>query len=114
MILSAVIVKNDKRRIKEILRTKNYYATNTEKDNNLSCEISFYKNVEAAKRIYPRPIIGIIYINIDTENIEFFGKDNVPVMLKSKFSETNSEYIFSFDEGIKDLHCKVDVSNYSF
>lgn len=113
MLLSAVIVKNDKRRIKEISRTKNYYATNVEKDN-ISREIIFYKNEEAAKCNYPKPIIGIIYIKIDTENMKFFGKDNVPVLLKPKFSETASEYIFSFDEGIKDLHCKIDIINNSF
>lgn len=109
MLLSAVIVKNDKRRINEILRTKNYYATNAEKDNK-SREISFYKNEEIAKKNYPKEIKGIIHIIIDTDNMEFFGEGNIPVQMKPKFSETEWEYIFTFDESIKDLHYKINLN----
>lgn len=104
MLLNAVIVKNNVKRIKEIVRTKHFYATDVDKDN-MGCEIRFYKNLDAAKLNYPKSINASLEIVIDTNNMQFYAANNVPVLAKPKFAETDSEYIFSFDECVKDLHC---------
>lgn len=109
MILKAVIVKDKKRKINEIIKKCCFYATEATGDN-MSRKISFYKNEEAAKNNYPKDIAGIIHILIDTDNMEFSGKNNTPILSKPNFSETDSEYIFSFDEGIQDLSCKINLA----
>ena len=113
MILNAVIVKNKKSQINEILRTGFFYATTPQEDNK-SHKISFYKNEEIARKKYPKEIKGILHISIDTDNMEFFDDKKMRVLLKPIFSETDSEYVFSFDESIKDLHYKINPVNNSF
>ncbi len=110
MRLNAVIVKENKRRIKEILRTRTYYSSEA-KENNQSNELRFYKSESAAKTCYPKNINGVIHIVIDTECMEFFGENNVPISDMPHFSETDNEFIFTFNNYIKDLHCKITINN---
>lgn len=110
MLLNAVIAKSTQHNINYILKTGNIYAA-CQTSNNLSHEIRFYKTEESAIKNYPRTIKGIIFITIDTADMKFFGENEIPITLTPQFTETDSEYIFTFDKDIKDLHYYCPIIN---